>query len=90
MRNGVNQGVKVERWKVRVLRLDEYNRGGVVPREVYMERERVVEIGKRDTILCTQRLTNDDLVDVIKLVPVLIPAIIYYKFIKLLQELTYK
>lgn len=77
VRDGVDQGVKVECWKVRVLCLDEYNRGSVVPREVYMERERVVEVGERDTILCTQRLTNDDLVDVIKLVPILIPAIIY-------------
>ena len=76
VRDGVDQGVKVERWEVRVLCLDEYDGGGVVPGEVDVKREGVVEIGERDPVLRTQWLTNDDLVDIIKLIPVLIPAII--------------
>lgn len=69
----IDQGVKVECWEIRVLCFDEDNRGCVVPREVDMEGEGVVEIRKGDTILRPQWLTNDYLVDVIKLVPVLIP-----------------
>ena len=76
VRDGVDQRVKVERWEVRVLRLDEYDRGGVVPGEMDMEREGVVEVGEGDTVLRTKRLTNDNLVDVIKLIPVLVPVII--------------
>ena len=76
VRDGVDQGVKVECREVRVLCLDEYNGGGVVPGEVDVEGEGVVEVGERNTVLGTQRLTNNDLIDVIKLVPVLVPAII--------------
>ena len=41
-----------------------------------MEREGVVEIGEGDPVLCSQWLTDDDLVDVIKLIPILVPVII--------------
>lgn len=75
VRDGVDQRVKVECWEVRVLCLDEYDRGGVVPGEMDMEREGVVEVGEGDTVLRTKRLTNDNLVDVIKLIPVLVPVI---------------
>ncbi len=74
--DGVDQGVKVERGKVRVLGLDEYDGRGVVPGEVDVQGEGVVQIGERDPVLRTQGLTNNDLVDVIKLIPVLVPAII--------------
>ena len=76
VRDGVNQRVKVEGWEVRVLCLDEYDRGSVVPGEMDMKRKGVVEVGEGDTVLRTQRLTNDNLVDIIKLIPVLIPVII--------------
>ena len=72
----VDQRVKVECWEVRVLSLDEYDGGGVVPGEVDMKGERVVEIRERDPVLRTQRLTDYDLVDVIELIPILVPAII--------------
>lgn len=75
VRDGVDQRVKVECWEVRVLCLDEYDRGGVVPGEMNVEREGVVEVGEGDTVLRTKRLTNDNLVDVIKLIPVLVPVI---------------
>jgi hypothetical protein len=31
MRDGVDEGVKVERWQIRILRLDENNVGSVIP-----------------------------------------------------------
>ena len=40
-----------------------------------VEGERVVEIREGDPVLCPQRLTDDDLVDVIKLIPIFIPII---------------
>ena len=47
----------------------------MVPGEVDVEGERVVEVGERDPVLCPQRLTDDDLVDVVKLIPIFIPVI---------------
>ena len=76
VRDRVDQGVKIERWEVRVLCLDKDDRGGVVPREMDVEREGVVEVREGDPVLGTQRLANNDLVDVIKLIPILIPVII--------------
>ena len=76
MRYGIDQGVKIERWKVRVLCLDEDDRWGMVPGEMDVEREGVVEVRERDSVLSTQRLANNDLVDVIKLIPILISVII--------------
>ena len=82
--DGVDKRIKVVSRKVGVLRLDEDDRGGVVPREVDVERERVVEVREGDTILRPERLADDDLVDVIKLVPILVPVVI-----KLTSELMY-
>lgn len=47
----------------------------MVPREVDMERQGVVQVREGDPILRPQRLADDDLVDVIKLIPVLVPVI---------------
>ena len=44
------------------------------PRQVYLEGDVVVEVREGDAVLGTNRLSNDDLVDVIELIPVLIPA----------------
>ena len=44
----------------------------MVPGEVDVEGEGVVEVGERYTVLCPHGLTDDDLVDVIELIPVLI------------------
>lgn len=72
VRYGVDQRVKVKRWQVRVFCLDVNHRGGVVPREVYVEGERIVEVRECDSILGTDRLTDYDLVDVVELVPIFI------------------
>ena len=82
--DGVDERIKVVSRKVGVLRLDEDDRGGVVPREVDVERERVVKVREGDTILCPEGLADDNLVDVIKLVPILVPVVI-----KLTSELMY-
>lgn len=43
---------------------------------MHLERQVVVEIGERDTILRSHWLPNDDLVDVVELVPVFISEIV--------------
>lgn len=37
-------------------------------------RQVVVQVGKGDFVLCPDRLSDDDLVDVVELIPVFIPA----------------
>ena len=44
----------------------------MVPGEVDILGQRVVQIGEANAVLCTHRLTDDNLVDVIKLIPILI------------------
>ena len=44
----------------------------MVPGEVDVERQGVVEVGECYTVLCPHGLTDDDLVDVVELIPVLI------------------
>ena len=39
-----------------------------------MERQTVVEEGEGDAVLCADRLPDDDLVDVIELIPILFSA----------------
>jgi hypothetical protein len=41
---------------------------------VDLEGDVVVEIGEGDAVLCAYRLSNNDLVDIVELIPVLIPA----------------
>lgn len=57
--------------------VDDWGRGreGYVPREVHLEGKVVVQVGKGDAVLCTHGLPDNDLVDVIELIPVLIPGI---------------
>ena len=47
----------------------------MVPGKVNVEGERVVEVREGDPVLGPQRLTDDDLVDVIKLIPIFVPII---------------
>ena len=39
-----------------------------------LEGDVVVEVGEGDAVLRPHRLTNDDLIDVVKLIPVLVPV----------------
>ena len=72
--DGVDEGVKVEGWEVRVLSLDIHHGGNVVPRDVHVEREGVVQVREGDSVLCSDWLTDNYLVDVVKLIPVFISA----------------
>ena len=44
------------------------------PGELHLEWQTVVEIGEGDAVLGAHWLSNDDLVDVVELVPVLVPG----------------
>lgn len=74
MRNGVDERVKVEGWQVRVLSLNEDHGGGVVPREMDKERQTVVEVGEGNAVLGAHWLADNDLVNVIELIPILFPG----------------
>ena len=70
----VDERVEVEGGQVGVLCLDEDHRGGVVPGEVHVQGQAVVEVGEGDTVLSPHWLPDDDLVDVVELIPVLLPG----------------
>lgn len=70
---GVNERVKVEGWQVRVLCLDEDHRWCVVPGEVDIEWQTVVEVWEGNAVLCADRLADYDLVYIIELIPILFP-----------------
>ena len=46
----------------------------MVPREMHMQGHRVVQVRECDAILCPHRLSDYDLVDVVKLIPIFIPV----------------
>ena len=73
--DGVNERIKVKGREVGVLGLDEDHRGEVVPGEVNMERKAVVKVGERYAVFCADWLADNDLVNVIKLIPVFITEV---------------
>ena len=73
MGDWIDERVKVECRQVGVLCFDVNNGWGVVPRQVHMVRQRVVQVRERDAILGSDGLTNNDFVDVIELIPIFIP-----------------
>ena len=70
----IDERVKVEGGQVRVLGLDEDDGRGVVPGQVDIERQTVVEVGEGNAVLRADRLADNDLVDVIELIPILFTA----------------
>ena len=74
MRNGVDERVKVESRQVRVLGLNEDHGGSVVPGEVDKEGEAVVEVGEGNAVLSAHWLADNNLVNVIELIPILFPG----------------
>jgi hypothetical protein len=70
--DGVDDRVVVEGRQVRVVRLDEDARRVVVDGHVHVARPRVEEVRERDPVLGAHRLADDDLVDVVELVPVVV------------------
>ena len=73
--DGVNERIKVKGREVGVLGLDEDHCGEVVPGEVNMERKAVVKVGERDAVFCADWLADNDLVNVIKLIPVFVTEV---------------
>mmetsp|Transcript_3491 Transcript_3491/g.11579 ORF Transcript_3491/g.11579 Transcript_3491/m.11579 type:complete len:907 (-) Transcript_3491:778-3498(-) len=71
-RDRVDDRVKVKGGQVRVLRLDVAAHGVVVLWEPHVARARVVDEGEGQLVLCPDRLADDDLVDVVELVPVVV------------------
>ena len=72
MRDGIDERVKVKCRQVWVFCLDVDNRGGVVPWQVHIIWQGIVEVREGDAVLCSYWLTDYDLVDVIEFIPVLI------------------
>mmetsp|Transcript_736 Transcript_736/g.1704 ORF Transcript_736/g.1704 Transcript_736/m.1704 type:complete len:700 (-) Transcript_736:62-2161(-) len=72
VRDGVDQRVVVERRQVGVLRLDVHHHGRVVRGHRHLARAVVVQPGERHLVLGAQRRADDELVDVVELVPVLV------------------
>mmetsp|Transcript_29770 Transcript_29770/g.62394 ORF Transcript_29770/g.62394 Transcript_29770/m.62394 type:complete len:322 (-) Transcript_29770:609-1574(-) len=70
--NGVDQGVEVEARKVGILRLNIRTGWMMIHADVHLPWATVVKVRERNAILCPNLLPNDDLVDVVELVPVLL------------------
>ena len=70
----IDKRVKVEGRQVWVFCLDVDHRGCVVPGEMNMERQAVVQVGEGNAVLSTHWLTNDDLINIIELIPILFPV----------------
>ena len=75
-RDGVDERVEVVAGKVRVLSLDVDASRVVIHAHVHLAGAAVVKVRKRDAILCSDLLPNDDLVDVVEFIPVLLVNIV--------------
>ncbi|RNA42797.1 hypothetical protein BpHYR1_029176 [Brachionus plicatilis] len=75
MRYGIDERVEVEGGQVGIFGFDEDHVGRVVPGQVDFEGIGVVQVGKGDAVLGADGLANDDLVNVVELVPVLFVGI---------------
>mmetsp|Transcript_39335 Transcript_39335/g.83814 ORF Transcript_39335/g.83814 Transcript_39335/m.83814 type:complete len:530 (-) Transcript_39335:36-1625(-) len=71
-RQGIHDRIVVEGWQIGIVGLDVSHSLVVVRTQDDLARARVVEEGEGDAVLCSELLTNDDLVDVVELVPILI------------------
>lgn len=70
--NGMNEGVVVERRQVRILCLDVHHHGMMVCGQCNLAWAVVVKVGKGNLVFCAQRGADDQLVDVVELVPILV------------------
>jgi hypothetical protein len=74
VRYWIDEGIKVEGRQVGVLGFDKHDVGSVIPRQVDEMRQIVVQVGKSDSVFCPDWLSNDDLVDVVELVPIVVES----------------
>jgi hypothetical protein len=68
----VDQGIIVERRKLRVFSFDETNRDMVIRNDRYILRETVVQVREGNSILSSDCLTDNNLIDVVELIPIFI------------------
>lgn len=68
----VDEGVEIVRRQVRVLGLDVRHGGVVVPRQVDRAGSVVVQVRESHAVLGANRATDDNLVDIVELVPILL------------------
>ena len=73
--DGVDELVEEERGEVGVVLLHIHHHRLVIPTEAHRARARVIQVGERDPVLCTYWSADDELVDVIELVPILIACL---------------
>lgn len=78
MRNRINQGIKVECRQIGIFSFDVHHIWSVIPGHVHKVRHVVIQVGKGDPVLGPHRLPNDDFVDVVELIPVLIPKNLFH------------
>lgn len=82
-RDWIYKWVEVEGGQIGIFGLDENNVGNMIPRKIDFEWIGIVQVGKSDTVLGTDRLTDDDLIDVIELIPVFVVTVcFFYKWFK--------
>jgi hypothetical protein len=68
----VDNGVKIESGNVRILHFDVTRGDGVVSGNMYVARSTVVHERKRDLVLGSNWVADDNLVDVVKFIPVIL------------------
>ena len=61
MRDGVDQRIEVKRRQIWILRLDVDDVGRVIPRQMHMMRQVVVQIREGNPVLCPDGLTDNNL-----------------------------
>jgi hypothetical protein len=67
----VDQRIAIESRKLRAFGFDVHENGAVINGDDDLARARIVEMGKGDAELCADGVAQDDLVDVVELVPVI-------------------
>ena len=72
VRNRVNERVKVECGQIGILSFDENHRWCVILGQMDKRGHAVVQVGKSNLVLCSEGMSDYDLVHVVELVPVLI------------------
>ena len=71
-RHWVDHWVVVEDRHIRIVILDEANSRVVVRGQMYTSRPAVIKVWEGDLVLCSDLMSDNDFVDIIKLIPVFI------------------
>ncbi len=71
-RNWIDDGIEVEGWDLWVILFNIHTGGIVVGHEGYLPRPVIVQMREGNFVLCSDRLPNDNLSDIVEFVPILI------------------